>query len=151
MPKHTWTLSVNTDAGSLSSLQQIIYGSTEQNIGANATGITGLAIGAQDVEEVDIVVTVANIKSFSMKCTTDVRVRINSETVPAQEFNFTKAEGLAWNNVNLPQSTSNPLTTNITKLFIFNKGTVDGVTPTTGLATGYFKAGFLLGQESLFS
>jgi len=151
MPQHTWTFSVKSDAGKGPTISRTVLGSAEQNIGAALTGGTGLVIGIQDVEEVDLTITVANIKSFFMKCDTDVRVRTNSELVPAQEFNFNASEGLAWNNINLPQNVANPLTTNITKFFIYNKGTVDGVTPTGGLKAGNFVGGFILAQESVAS
>ncbi len=148
MPKHTWSLGVKSDAGKGPSITVLIYGSAEQNIG-NTDGVTpGLAIGVQDVEEVDLAITVANIHSFFIKSDTDIRLRINSETVPAQEFNFNASVGLAWNNASMPQSVANPLTTNITKLFFYNKGTVDGVTPTAGLKAATLNAGFLLAQES---
>lgn len=151
MPKHTWTFSVKSDAGKGPSISRTVLGSAEQNIGENILGGSGLVIGIQNVEEVDLAITVANIKSFFIKCDTDIRLRINSETVPAQEFSFNASEGLAWNNINLPQSVANPLTTNITKFFFYNKGTVDGVTLAAGLKAGNLVGGFILGQESLSS
>jgi hypothetical protein len=122
MPKHVWSTSVKTDAGSGPTDSITLYASTEQNIGANVTGAAGLQVGIADVEEIDIVVTVANIVSFFVKTTEDCRLRVNSETVPVLEFNLTANKAFAWNNASIPQPSSNPLTTDITKLFFFNKG-----------------------------
>jgi hypothetical protein len=151
MPKHTWSFSVKSDAGKGPTISRTVLGSSEQNIGENVLGGSGLVIGVQDVEEVDLAITVANIRSFFIKCDTDIRLRINNELTPAQEFSFNASEGLAWNNINLPQNVTNPLTTNITKFFFYNKGTVDGVTPSGGLKAGNLVGGFILQQESVFS
>ena len=48
-----------------------------------------------------------------------------------------------WNNANIPLPMTNPLTTNVTKLFFFNKGT-GTATPAVATVT----AGFLLKQET---
>ena len=141
MPKHTWSTSVRTDSGSCPVDSIDLYASTEQNIGGNAVGQKGLQVGVGDVEEVDMVVTVANIVSFFLKSTQNCRVRINSETAPAQEVNLVANKAFGWNNADIPQPTSNPLTTNITKLFFYNEG--------TSVATVI--GGFLLTQESQFS
>jgi hypothetical protein len=141
MPKHTWSTSVRTDSGSGPVDSIDIYFSTEQNIGGNAVGQKGLQVGVSSVEEIDIVVTVANIVSFFLKSTQNMRVRVNSETSPAQEFQLTANKALGWNNADIPQPSSNPLTTNITKLFFYNEGT----------ATASVIGGFGLTQESQFS
>lgn len=151
MPKHTWKSTVVTDNGQGPTDSIDLYGSAEQNIGGNAVSLKGLPVGVTDVEEVDLVVTVANIVSFFVKSTTDMRMRINSEVSPAQEFELEAGTSLAWNNASIPQPSSNPLTTNITKFFFFNRGTVKGVTPTAGLSSGLVTASFLLEQESQFS
>jgi len=141
MPKHTWSTSVKTDGGSGPTDSIDLYASVEQNIGGNAVGQKGLQVGVASVEEADIVVTVANIVSFFLKSTQDMRVRVNSETSPAQELTLTANKALGWNNASIPQPSSNPLTTNITKLFFYNEGT----------ATATVIGGFLLTQESQFS
>lgn len=141
MPKHTWSTSVKTDAGSGPTSSIALYGSAEQNIGANVLGAAGLQVGIADVEEVDLAITVANLVSWYILSTEDCRVRINSELVPVQEFTLTGGKALAWNNASIPQPSANPLTVNITKLFFFNKGgKIASVT-----------AGFLLNQDSVFS
>jgi len=151
MPKHTWSTAVKTDngAGPVDSLD--LFGSTEQNIGGNTLGAKGLSIGIQDVELVPMVVPVANIVSFFIKSDTDVQIRTNSQTVPSQTFNLTANLSFAWNNANIPQPTANPLTVDVTALYIFNKGTVKGVTPLTGLKVALVIGGFLLEQESQYS
>jgi|SRR5581483_1311951 len=149
MPKHTWSFSVKSDAGSGPVDTLIVSAPTEVNVGNS--GVSTCQVGVQDVVEVDIAVTIANVQSFFMESDTDVRVRTNSETVPAQEFNLLAKKALGWNNADLPHGFANPLTTNITKLFIYNLGTVGGVTPTGGLKIANFQAGFLLNQDSVFS
>ena len=141
MPKHTWATSVKTDNGNGPVDSNDLYGAAEQNIGGNAAGQKGLTIGAGHVEEVDLVITVANVISFFIKSTQNMRVRTNSEVAPAQEFQLTAGKAFGWNNASIPQPSSNPLTVNITKFFFYNEGTADAV------VTG----GFLLSQESSFS
>ena len=143
MPKHTWATSVKTDNGGGPVDSIDLFGSAEQNIGGNALGLKGLEVGITDVEEVDLAVTVANIVSFFIKSTQDTRLRINSETNPAQEFQLTANKVFGWNNANIPLPMANPLTTSITKLFFYNKGT-GTATPAVALVT----AGFLLKQET---
>ncbi len=142
MPKHTWKSSVVTDNGAGPTDSFDLYGAAEQNIGGAAVGQKGLQVGIQDVEEVDLTITVANIRSFFIKSTQPMRLRINSEITPAQEFTLEANKSLAWNDANYPQPAANPLTTNITKLFFYNEGTAVAV------VTG----GFLLkNQESQYS
>jgi hypothetical protein len=141
MPKHTWKTSVNTDNGSGPTDSNDLYGAAEQNIGGNAAGQKGLQVAAGSVEEIDLVITVANVVSFFLKSTEDMRVRTNSETVPAQEFQLTANKALGWNNASIPLPSSSPLTVNITKLFFYNQGT----------ATATVTGGFLLNQDSVFS
>jgi hypothetical protein len=141
MPKHTWATSVKTDNGNGPVDSNDLYGSAEQNIGGNAAGQKGLQVGIGSVEEVDMVITVANVVSFFLKSTQDCRVRTNSEVSPAQEFQLTANKAFGWNNASIPQPSSNPLTVNITKLFFYNEGTA--VATVTG--------GFLLNQDTQFS
>jgi hypothetical protein len=140
MPSHKWALTVTTDAGSGPVDSVIITASTEQNIGSKGT-TSSCQVAVGGVEEIDIVVTVANIKSFFMESDQPMRVRTNSETAPAQTFELLAKIAHAWNNQDLPHGVTNPLTTNITKLFLYNEGT----------KVANFQAGFLLGQDSVFS
>src|ERR1035437_6023662 len=120
MPKHTWSTAVKTDNGNGPVDSNDIYGSAEQNIGGALAGQKGLQVAAGSVEEVDLVITVANIASFFIKSTTNMRVRTNSETVPAQSIELTANKAFGWNNASIPQPSANPLTVNITKLFFYN-------------------------------
>jgi hypothetical protein len=149
MPKHTWSFSVKSDAGSGPVDTLVVAAPAEINVGNS--GVSTCQVGVQDVVQVAINVTIANIQSFFMEADTDVRVRINSETVPAQEFNLLAKKALGWNNADLPHGFVNPLTTNITSLFIYNLGTVNGVVPTAGLKVANFQAGFLLNQDTVTS
>ena len=141
MPKHTWSTAVKTDngAGPVDSID--LYGAAEQNIGGALAGQKGLQVNPGSVEEVDLSITVGNIVSFFLKSTTAMRVRTNSETVPAQTFELVANQSLAWNDASVPQPSANPLTVNITKLFFYNEGTVAATVI----------GGFLLTQDSLFS
>ena len=141
MPKHTWSTAVKTDNGNGPIDSIDLYGSAEQNIGGNVAGQKGLQVGIGDVEEVDLAITVANIVSFFIKPTQNMRVRTNSETAPAQVFELTANKAFGWNNADIPQPSANPLTTNITKLFFYNEGAA--IATVTG--------GFLLTQDSVFS
>jgi len=145
MPKHTWSSSITTDAGSASTSDKIdIYGSGEQNIGGDALAVAtkGLPVGPSDVVKVTRSIKVANVKSFFIKSTTAMRVRTNSETSPAQEFELAANKALAWNNQNVPQPSSNPLTVDITDFYFFNHDAVN---------IAYVKAGFLDDTDSVTS
>ncbi len=151
MPKHTWTISVKSDAGVGPSTPLPIYFVSESNVGGAAAGENGLQVGLLDVEEVDALsIDVSALVSFFMKCDYDVEVRTNSWVSPSQTFNIAAKQGMAWNDQNFPINTTNPLTVDITKLYVRNKGTKDGVAPTTpGTAT--FNAGFGMSEEVQFS
>ena len=148
MPKHTWATTIKTDNGAGPVDSNDLFGSAEQNIGPTSTTDKGLVVGKQDVERVTLSITVANIVSFFIKTTTDMRLRTNSETSPTQEIQLTAGKAYGWNNANIPQPSANPLTSDITALYFYNYGTVKGVTPSTGLASGTVLAGFLLNQET---
>jgi hypothetical protein len=106
-------------------------------------------VGAQDVERVALSVTVAHIVSFFIVADTDIRIRVNSELTPDQEFNLAAGQPLGWNNqAALQPVPSNPLLFDITSLYFFNKGTVAGVIPTGGLKTANINGSFLLTQET---
>ncbi len=142
MPKHTWSVSVTTDTGTGNTDKIDLYAALAQDIGGEAVGQKGLQVEVGHVEEIDLVVTVANIRSFSIKSTQPMRLRTNSETAPSQEFALEASKAFAWNDASIPQPSSNPLTTNITKLFFYNEGT----------ATASVTGGFLLkNQDSVAS
>jgi len=150
MPKHTWTISVKSDAGVGPSQSLPIYFPAEANVGGEAAGETGVQIGVNDVEEIDVSVDVSLLVSWFMKCDYDVEVRTNSWVAPSQTLIFNATQGMAWNDQGFPLDESNPLTVDITKLYIKNKGTKNGVAPTTPGAAS-FVAGFGLNTESTFS
>lgn len=140
MPKHTWKTSVVSDNGQGPTDSIDVYGSKEDNIGSKTAGVKGLAVGATDVEKVsNLNIQVADIQSFFIKATTNMRMRVNSETVPVQEVDLTANQVFGWNAFSIPQPSSNPLTVNITSLYFYNKNTT-----TTGLVS----AGFLTNEDS---
>jgi len=151
MPKHTWSFAVRTDSGGGPVDSLVVSGPAEINIGNS--GVSLFSVPPTDVLEWDGSITVANLLSFFMEGDTDIEVRINSWTSPAALFDITAKQALGWNNQNLPQGVANPLAgvTTITKIYVYNKGTVKGVVPTTGAKTCNFQAGFLLNQEVTFS
>ncbi len=144
MPKHTWSFAVKTDSGGGPVDSLVISGPAEINIGNS--GVSLFPVGVQNVVRWSGSITVANILSFFMEGDTDVRVRVNSELSPVAEFNILAKQALGWNSQDLPHGVTNPLT-GITDLYVYNLGTVKGVTPTTGLKACNFQAGFLLNQE----
>ncbi len=148
MPKHTWATTIKTDNGTGPVDSNDLFGAAEQNIGGNTLSAKGLPVGVTDVEKVSISITVANIVSFFIKTTTDMRLRVNSETSPALEVQLVANKAYGWNNANIPQPSTNPLIgADITSLYFYNYGTVKLAVPTAGLQVGAVLAGFLLNQE----
>lgn len=140
MPKHTWALSVKTDSGSGPVDSVVITTPVEINLGKSGTS-SDIQVGVGDVVEVDVNITVANIASFFMESDQPMRVRTNSELAPSQEFALVAKTAMGWNNQDLPHGATNPLTTNVTKFFLYNQGT----------KIANFQAGFALNQDSVFS
>ena len=140
MPKHTWSLSVKTDSGSGPVDSVIITTPVEINLGKSGT-TSDIQVGVGDVVLVSVSITVANIWSFFMESDQPMRVRINSEISPAQEFSLIAKTAMGWNNADLPHGATNPLTTNITGIYLYNQGT----------KIANFQAGFALNQDSVFS
>jgi len=140
MPKHTWSLSVKTDSGSGPTDSVVITTPVEINLGKSGT-TSDIQVGVGDVVQVNVAITVANIASFYMESDQPMRVRVNSEVAPAQEFALIAKTAMGWNNMDLPHGATNPLTTNITALFLYNQGT----------KIANFQAGFALNQDSVFS
>lgn len=140
MPKHVWSIQVKSDSGSGPVDSVTVVAPTEQNVGKSGTA-SDCQVGVNDVVEVDIAITVANVVSFYMESDQPMRVRTNSETVPSQEFNLLAKTAMGWNNMDLPHGVTNPLTTNITKLFLYNQGT----------KIANFQAGFLTNQDTVTS
>ena len=140
MPQHKWALTVTTDAGGGPVDSVVITAVAEQNIGSKGTA-SSCQVGIGDVVEIDMVITVANIVSFFMESDQPMRVRTNSETTPTQSFELLPKIAHAWNNADLPHGVTNPLTSNITKFFLYNEG----------LKIANFQAGFLLTQDTITS
>lgn len=140
MPKHTWALSVKTDSGSGPVDSVVITTPAEVNLGKSGTS-SDIQVGVEDVVRVAVSITVANIASFFMESDQPMRVRVNSETAPAQEFSLLAKTAMGWNNQDLPHGATNPLTTDITALYLYNQGS----------KIANFQAGFALQQDSVFS
>jgi hypothetical protein len=140
MPKHVWSLSVKSDSGAGPVDTVTVTGPVEANVGKSGAA-SDCQVGINDVVEVDIVITVANIASFYMESDQPMRVRVNSEVSPSQEFNLLAKIAHGWNNLDLPHGVTNPLTVNITKLFLFN----------AGAKIANFQAGFILNQDTVTS
>lgn len=151
MPKHTWSFSVKNDSGGGPVDSLIISGPAEVNIGNSGTST--FQVGVTDVVRWSGSITVANLLSFFMEGDTDIEVRINSWLSPVAVFDITAKQALGWNSSDLPHGVANPLLgiTTITDIYVFNKGTVKGATPTGGLKVCNFQAGFLLNQEVITS
>ena len=69
-------------------------------------------------------VDVSQLISFLIYSSQNVTVKTNSSSSPAQTFTLVAGIGLTWNNAN---GQSNPLTTDITDLYVTNLGSVAAV------------------------
>ena len=140
MPKHVWSITVKSDSGSGPVDSVTITAPSEINLGKSGT-TSDIQVGINSVVEVDATIPVAAIQSFYMESDQPTRVRTNSETSPAQEFELLAKTAMGWNNMDLPHGVTNPLTVNITKFFLYNHGT----------KIANFQAGFLLNQDTITS
>lgn len=151
MPSHVWSFTIKTDSGGGPVDSLTIPGAAEINIGNK--GVSNFQVGVQDVARWSGSITVANLLSFFMEGDTDIEVRINSWLAPVAVFDIIAKQCLGWNNQDLPHGVVNPLNgiSTVTDIYVLNKGTKNGKTPTTGLAVCNFQAGFLLNQEVITS
>ena len=69
-------------------------------------------------------VDVSQLISFLIYSSQNVTVKTNSSSSPAQTFTLVAGIGLTWNNAN---GQSNPLTTDITDLYITNAGSTPAI------------------------
>lgn len=127
MLKHTWSKTIRTDAGSGISDAFVHEGVFEENI--------NITVAATDNEEIDLTVDVSKIVSFFVELTEDGVFDTNAlgggggQTKP-----LTAKRAILWNEDDIA---TNPLTVDITKIFVTNSS-VD--------TTATFKASFLLSQ-----
>src|ERR1051326_9101776 len=104
--KHTYSLSIRNDAGSGVVDSYSFTADAEENFSDVATAGT--------TKEIDLVVMVANIESFFIEADQDVTLKVNSTGAPAPSVDLAKGQAFYWNT---GLSGTNPLTTNITKLY----------------------------------
>lgn len=123
--KHTYSLSIRNDAGSGVVDSYSFSADAEENFSDVAA--------ASSTKEIDLVVTVANIESFFIEADQDVTLKVNSTGSPTPSVALTKGQAFYWNS---GLTGTNPLTTNITKLYFVNAGIKDA----------NVKGGFLLNQ-----
>jgi hypothetical protein len=102
-----------TPSGAVSVSSIDAPGSTRQNPPVTVPAATSnyhVALSSVDVGE---------LVSFLMYSSQDVTIATNSSTTPSQSFSLAAGVGLAWNMFN---GQTNPLTVNITDLYITNPG-----------------------------
>lgn len=127
--KHTWTLGVKNDSSATVVADQYVYtGAVESNFNE--------AVPAGNTVSITLPITVANIVSFYIESDQAVTLHTNSNTTPVQTFSLAAGTALAWNSGNNPNLGTNPLTTNVTAIYVVN----------AGAATATIKGGFLLNQ-----
>jgi len=104
---HQVGVTYHTDAGTVTSTTDAYTGDAEVDF------IGSFNAGASN-SEIDVAVTIANIKSFVMYSDKDVTLKTNS-TVPSQTLVLLSKKQLVWNPDHLE---ANPLTTNVTKIYL---------------------------------
>lgn len=126
--KHTWTTSIKNDTGTnVISDSQVITGSDEANFKVTVTAGTTAEIDCGTIP-------VAAMVSLFFESNVAVTVNTNSADGSfGQTIALAAAQGFTWNNT-LPHV--NPVTSDITKIFVTNAGNKDAT----------FVAGFLLNQ-----
>jgi hypothetical protein len=122
--KHTFNLQIKTDAGTVVSDGVTLDAAAEEN--AQIVAVAG------EVQELDLAVDVSQIESFYIESDQDVTLKTNSTGSPAQTFALTGKKALWWH---VGATGSNPLTTDITKLYFDNSA---------GDKDATVKVGFLL-------
>lgn len=113
--KHTWKKSVSTDlGGSLFSGSTTYEASAEENF--------SVTVDAGDTLEIDLAIDVSQIVSFAIYPTKDITLKTNDLSSPTQTIAIDEKIALGWNT---DDNGANPLTADITKLFLVNAGLVD--------------------------
>ena len=131
--KHTWTTSIKNDSGAA------VVTDPPLVLTANAEHNFDVTVAPSTTVEVDMPVTVADIISAFLTTDKAVTVKTNSNSTPVQTFTLQdKAAGnvnsVSWNN-QMPATSTNPFTSNITKFYITNASST---------ATATVRGGFLL-------
>jgi len=125
---HTWTTSVKNDSGTgVLGDVQVILGSDEKNV--------KIQIAAGTTAEVDCA-GLPFAKMVSLFMVSDVAVVVKTNAADAsggQEIDLAAKKAYGWKNTD---PTANPITANITKLFITNPG----------VSVASFYAAFLLNE-----
>ena len=125
--KHTWTQSIKNDSGAavMADPPLIILGDSEAN--------AGIQVPANTTIEIDITVAFANIVSFFFTLDQGGTVNTNaSDGTGGNTFTLVAGVSKSWNNT--ITGVTNPITINITKIFVHNSSSTK---------TANFKAGIL--------
>lgn len=128
--KHTWTSSIKNDSGSavVADPPLVLTGNDESNIAAQVAAGETLHIANLDIQK-------ANIVSMFLTCDQQVTVATNESTPSSpplgNTFTVPAKKSISWNNT---QVVANPITKNITDIYVTN----------SGATVANFRAGFLL-------
>jgi hypothetical protein len=110
MYKHIITSSYADDAGVAQSVALT-------NQGQNSDGFDGTVPGTTTGFAIPITVAFANIQSMLIYSSVAVTVKTNSTGTPVQTFNLTAGQSIIWG---VGAFTTNPITANITQIFVDN-------------------------------
>lgn len=129
MIQHTITTTYQAPSGTLVVKKDTIQGDHEQGIEVEIPG------GSVDAE-IDINIPLLTMIAIAFGCAkksgqqvdlkfTGLTIKTNSPVTPNDTLNITPTNGVEWSNGDPPPIT-NPITANITKLFVSNSGTAIG-------------------------
>jgi len=113
---HTTGITYKSDAGTITSTTEVFTGDGE----ADYDGI--IPAGAVNLE-IDVPVTVANIRSMVLFAATLMTVKTNSTSAPDDTLNINAGTQIVWNT---NHSEPCPLTVNVVKFYVSNPGSVAG-------------------------
>lgn len=110
MYTHRITNSYQDDAGTA---QSVVL----TNTGQNSDGFDGTVPATTNGFQIPITAAFAQIQSMLIYSSVAVTVKTNSTGTPAQTFNLTAGQSIIWG---VGAFTANPITANITQIFIDN-------------------------------
>lgn len=113
--KDTWGVTIKTEAGTIASSAYDVTGDfregVDETVGPSTTNT-----------EFDINIDVSAIQSMALWCDHDVTLKTNSTAAPGNTITLKAGKMLAWD---LNHSDANPLTSDVTKIFVTNGDTTN--------------------------
>lgn len=124
---HTVVETYKTGTGTFASVSNTFNSSTELSIDESVPDAT-------TNYEIDVAVTLANVQSMVLYCDQDVTIKTNDSGTPDDTIALAGGTAIIWNTSRLE---TNPLTVDLTALYVTNAGD----------DAARFKATFLLDQS----